>query len=450
MRITRKVFHDLAIWMVLFGLTVGLIFPFFVMLFGVPPDVALSLPFMGSCLAAGAVVGIFNHALSRWIVGSRLKILADGMKHVEHNLQQMTYQQDLSRCTPENCAIQVDSEDEIGESALAFNHLVSALAGSMKTQAPVRSFSEMLSSQLEIERLADHALQLFFQHTPALAGAIYYESDGELHVAASCGLRDPEVVGKGDFISLAMRTGQRQLMVLPEGARVDGVLTDFRPSEVVVVPVVYKSLPLGVVVLATGAHFDENFRQQMELFNQGLGLALNNALVHDRLQRLAALDPLTGVYNRRFGLGRLHEEFGRAVRSQSPLGLLMLDIDHFKSVNDTYGHLVGDRVLKMVCSIARSSLREGDVLLRYGGEEFMVVLPAASLEDIRKAGERIRQAVEDASVTDGDRTIAVTISIGGTAYPNTEVDREDTMIQKADDALYRAKSSGRNRVEVSR
>jgi diguanylate cyclase (GGDEF)-like protein len=435
--------------MVLFGLVVGVVFPFFVMLFGVPGEVALSAPFMASCLAAGALVGVFNHALSKWIVGTRLKVLADGMKHVEHNLELMTYQQDLSQCTPENCALAVDSEDEIGASALAFNHLVSALAGSMRTQAAVRSFSEMLSSHLEIQTLADHALRLLFQHTPAIAGAIYYDADSELKVAASCGLKDPGELVRSDYVSVAMRTGTRQLLTIPEDARIDGLLTAFRPTEVVVVPIVYKHLPLGVVVLGTGGHFDGDFDQRMALFVQGLGLALNNALVHDRLQRLAAVDPLTGVYNRRFGLGRLHEEFGRSVRSQAPLGLLMLDLDHFKAVNDTYGHLVGDRVLKLVCSLTRSCLREGDILLRYGGEEFMVVLPAASSNDIRKAGERIRRSVEDASITDGDRKIAVTVSIGGTACPSGDVDREETMIQKADEALYRAKSSGRNRVEVS-
>jgi len=109
----------------------------------------------------------------------------------------------------------------------------------------------------------------------------------------------------------------------------------------------------------------------------GLAVALNNSLNHQDLQRVAALDPLTGVYNRRFGLQRLTEEFGRSVRSGDPLGVLMLDLDHFKAVNDTYGHLVGDRVLQTVVRAARQILREGDVLLRYGGEEFIIVLPGA-------------------------------------------------------------------------
>jgi len=186
------------------------------------------------------------------------------------------------------------------------------------------------------------------------------------------------------------------------------------------------------------------------LFLQGLGLALNNAMAHDRLQRLAALDPLTGVYNRRFGLVRLHEEFGRAVRANTPVGILMLDIDHFKAVNDTYGHLVGDRLLKSICAIARSSLREGDVLLRYGGEEFLAVLPAASAEDLRLVGERLRRAVEDSALSDGAKTVRVTLSVGGAAYPNQNVESEEVLIRLADEALYRAKDSGRNRVEISR
>ena len=120
---------------------------------------------------------------------------------------------------------------------------------------------------------------------------------------------------------------------------------------------------------------------------------MNNALAHDRLERLAAIDPLTEAYNRRFGLARLHEEYSRAVRAEAPLGILMLDLDHFKAVNDIYGHLVGDRVLRAVARACRRVIREGDVLVRYGGEEFLVLLPGAGVDDVMQIGERIRRAV---------------------------------------------------------
>jgi two-component system, cell cycle response regulator len=188
----------------------------------------------------------------------------------------------------------------------------------------------------------------------------------------------------------------------------------------------------------------------MDLFGRSFGLALNNAIAHDRLQKLAALDPLTGAYNRRFGLGRLHEEFDRAVRMNSPLGVLMMDIDHFKQVNDTYGHLVGDRLLVAIAAIAKRILRDGDVLVRYGGEEFLAVLPAASSEDLRLVGERVRHAVEEASVTDGSQTIRVTMSLGAASHPRQNVTKESELVQLADAALYQAKDSGRNRLIVSR
>ena len=425
-------------------------FPPFVMLLGVPRTTALTPQFFAACLFAGALSGVVNYVISRRVVGARLRILAERMTHVEQSLGSMTPSGDLAACTPEECAIVVDSEDEIGESALAFNRLVEALSASMRTQLAVRSFSEMLTSQLEIESLAEEALRQFFEHAGAAGGLILYESAGELKVAAARGLRDPAAVAESGHVDAAVRSGERQTITIPEDVRLEGVLADFRPAEVCVYPVTYKSVPLGVVVLATASTFTAQQRALTDLFLQGLGLALNNAIAHDRLQNLAALDPLTGIYNRRFGLGRLHEEFGRAVRLTAPLGVLMLDIDHFKAVNDTSGHLVGDRVLKSVSAIVRSSLREGDVLLRYGGEELLAVLPAASTGDVRQMAERLRQAVEDSAVSDGEKTVRVTLSAGGAAYPNQNVEHEDGLIRLADEALYRAKGGGRNRVEIAK
>ena len=449
MRITRKVFHDLAIWQVAFGLCIGLAFPFFVMLLGVSSSDALTPAFFAACLFAGALAGVVNYVIARRVVGSRLKILAERMTHVEQSLGDMTMSGDLAACTPEACSIVVDSEDEIGESAASFNRLVEALSASMKTQLAVRSFSEMLTSQLEIESLAEEALRQFHEHAGAAGGLILYEAAGELKIAAARGLRDPGAVAASGHVDAAVRGGERQVITIPDDVRLEGVVADFRPGEVHVYPVTYKSVPLGVVVLATAKTFSGEQQTLIDLFLQGLGLALNNAIAHDRLQNLAALDPLTGIYNRRFGLGRLHEEFGRAVRMTAPLGVLMLDIDHFKAVNDTYGHLIGDRVLRSVCTIVRSSLREGDVLLRYGGEELLAVMPAASTEDLRQMGERLRRAVEDSSVADGEKTVRVTLSAGGAAYPSQNVEHEEGLVRLADEALYRAKESGRNRVDVA-
>lgn len=449
MRMTRGVFRDLAIWMVGFGLLIGIVFPFFMMWLGVPASDVLTPLFATACLVAGALVAGVNYSLAHWIVGHRLKVLAGHMNHVEQHLRELTDNNDFSSCSPDSCMIPVDSEDEIGESAAAFNRLVESLSISMKTQAGVRSFSDMLTSQLEIEGLADNALQQFFEHTGAAGGLILFEQDGELKVAASRGLRNPKSMVTSDPVMVVVRTGQRLVVPIPEDVLVEGVVVNFRPREVLVFPITHKDVSLGVLVLASSGSFSQDQRQLIDLFLQGLGLALNNAMAHDRLLRLAALDPLTGVYNRRFGSGRLREEFTRAVRNGSFLGILIMDIDHFKQVNDTYGHLVGDRILKSSAAILRSILREGDVLFRYGGEEFVAVLSAASETDLTSMGERMRRAIEDSAILDGDKTVRVTISIGGAAYPNQNVENEDALVSLADQALYRAKETGRNRVIIS-
>ncbi len=450
MRMTRKVFHDLAIWMIGFGLAIGIVFPFFAVMLGVPRENALTTTFFIACLFAGALAGVINYGLAHWVVGLRLRILAEGMRHVEQNLQTLSCDGDLLSCTPEKCSIPVDSEDEIGESAGAFNRLVETLASLMRTQAAVRSFSEMLTSQLEVESLTANALRQFLEHTGAAGGLILCQCEGEMKLGAASGLREPESIATSEFVQTAMRTLEAQSITIPENVKIEGVMTDFRPQEVLVLPIIYKRVPLGVLVLASGSAFNADHRARIELFLHGLGLAMNNALAHDRLQRLAALDPLTCIYNRRFGLGRLHEEYERAVRMNSPLGVLMLDLDHFKDVNDTYGHLVGDKVLKSVSGIARGQLREGDVLLRYGGEEFLAILPGASAQDLLIVGERTRKAVEDSALSAGANTVRVTVSIGGVAFPNQNVEGEEGLIHLADAALYRAKASGRNQVDIAR
>jgi diguanylate cyclase (GGDEF)-like protein len=444
------VFRDLAIWMLSLGLIIGLAFPFFVIVLGVPRETALTPAFFAACLAAGAIAGAFNFGLARWIVGGRLRGLARSMSRVEERLEALPSARSASDCLSGDCLIPVDSEDEIGEAARAFNSLVEALSVATQTQLAARSFAEMLASDLAIEGLARNALTQLLEHTGASAGAIAYERDGELLIAAAQGIHDPAAVLSSEHVRKALLEGATYLTEVPPDVQVDAVLVAFRPREMAVLPVRHKGVPLGALVLATGATFDDAHRARLELSLHGLGLALNNALAHERMQTLAAIDPLTGAYNRRFGLQRLREEFGRAVRAGTPLGLLMLDIDHFKAVNDTYSHLVGDRVLRSMSGVIRAALREGDILLRYGGEEFLAVLPAASSDDLPKLAERIRRMAAAAEVKEGDIPVRVTVSVGGAAYPNQAVEHEEALIQLADKALYRAKELGRDRVEIAR
>jgi two-component system cell cycle response regulator len=126
----------------------------------------------------------------------------------------------------------------------------------------------------------------------------------------------------------------------------------------------------------------------------------------------------------------------------------MFDIDHFKRVNDTYGHLVGDRVIKQIAQIVRSVAREGDVSMRYGGEEFLMVLPGASVDDAAKVAERLRRAVEASHIVAGAKSIGVTVSVGVVSFPGCPASDETDCVRMADEALYAAKAGGRNRVIV--
>ena len=165
------------------------------------------------------------------------------------------------------------------------------------------------------------------------------------------------------------------------------------------------------------------------------------------LQELAVRDSLTGLYNRRYLDETLEREVSRARREGIPLSLVMLDIDHFKRVNDTYGHQVGDQALKMLASILLANIRAEDVACRYGGEEFLILLPNMPLGAAIQRAEVWRSAVEELSVTMGDFNITFTISLGVAAYPEHGKTPDD-LTRCADQALYRAKHEGRNQVAV--
>ncbi len=168
---------------------------------------------------------------------------------------------------------------------------------------------------------------------------------------------------------------------------------------------------------------------------------------YERSLSMALIDSLTGLYNRRYLETYLKGLMDNAVERRKPLALLMLDIDHFKIVNDTHGHLVGDKVLQAVAEALTNSLRSVDMIARIGGEEFVVVMPDTSEEFAEAVAERLRRRVADTHVScDGvDEPVTVNISIGLTMRTGEDKSVEDLM-KRADKALYGAKNTGRNRV----
>lgn len=168
----------------------------------------------------------------------------------------------------------------------------------------------------------------------------------------------------------------------------------------------------------------------------------------DQLERLAMIDFLTDTYNHRYFSARLEEEFNRAIRYNLSLSAILLDIDDFKWVNDTYGHRRGDKVLREVASVIKGTIRKTDFLARYGGEEFVILLPQTDLGGAYQEGERIRQAVRSHSYGETNQTKRITLSLGVATYPSRKVTTTDDLIRSADAALYQAKRLGKDRIEA--
>lgn len=185
-------------------------------------------------------------------------------------------------------------------------------------------------------------------------------------------------------------------------------------------------------------------------------LQMKNAAMEEANSKLALLanqDGLTGIPNRRYFFERFEVEFQRALRHKAPLSVAMMDIDHFKSFNDTYGHPAGDEALRVVAGIIQEGIRTYDMAGRYGGEEMIAFLPETDCKNALLVGERLRQAVEDGRITlpgrETDTPVNVTISIGIACWPDVKVETIDDLIQAADGALYLAKEQGRNRCVVA-
>jgi diguanylate cyclase (GGDEF)-like protein len=184
----------------------------------------------------------------------------------------------------------------------------------------------------------------------------------------------------------------------------------------------------------------------------GQGAAsIENVMLHERAEHQAATDALTGLANRRQFEERLLAEVDRTRRFPAPLGLMMLDIDHFKQVNDRFGHQAGDDVLRAVAGAVSDCARDVDVAARYGGEEMAVLLPGADVAGALAAAERVRKAVEalDTGILDAEgEPVRVTVSLGVASLGEGPTDGDD-LVAQADAALYRAKHAGRNRSEAA-
>ena len=180
-----------------------------------------------------------------------------------------------------------------------------------------------------------------------------------------------------------------------------------------------------------------------------IGLALSNLMLRTDLRQLSIRDPLTGLFNRRYMEETLELEISRAERKEHAIGVIMLDIDHFKTFNDRFGHAAGDELLQSLGQLIRANLRAGDVACRYGGEEFVLIMPEASEEAAQRRAEELRVRAHEMEVRHLDTVLGpVSLSLGVGLYPDHGRTR-DAILAAADAALYKAKQAGRDRVVIA-
>lgn len=230
-----------------------------------------------------------------------------------------------------------------------------------------------------------------------------------------------------------------------------------KPESVAVLPLIRHNKFIGSLNLASldVARFIEGIGTNLiTRLSSILAVCLENAVNNEKLKLLGLTDALTGIHNRRYFMQRLQEEVVRGLRQELPVSCLFIDIDHFKSFNDLYGHSVGDQVLRYVANIIKKQMRLSDVLARYGGEEFAVLLTNTDTKLAQEIAERIRFAIADAilHVDSLDDDLNVSVSIGCTTMTQVESQNitslGENLLNSADQALYIAKDSGRNCVKV--
>ena len=331
-----------------------------------------------------------------------------------------------------------------------------------KELSALRLIISEINSTLDLDRVLDLIIQKAIQVVEAERGSLmlFDHKTEELYVKSSIGLSKKTVsavrIKPGEGIAGWVFKEAKPLLI-KEGAKdirfkkFDEIKEELK--SIISVPLKIRDQVIGVINVDNkrkGDFFNKDDLLLLSTFANQAAIAIQNARLHQQMKNLAITDGLTGLYNFRYLKGRLEEEVKRAQRYKRPLALIMADIDCFKKYNDTFGHLEGNRVLKSLAHILKVNVREIDIVGRYGGEEFIIILPEANQEEAREIAERIRLKVEKYKfVNNKDQSDEkkITLSLGVTSCFQEDISPQN-LIYKVDQALYQAKGKGRNRVEV--
>ncbi|CAG0988434.1 hypothetical protein ANRL2_02999, partial [Anaerolineae bacterium] len=335
-----------------------------------------------------------------------------------------------------NLEIELDirTKDEFESIGRGFNLMVDSIRVREARLDRFNQLSEILIQYNDPDQLVEKALAKIIELTGSQLGVIYTydESSGMLRPAATSGTGEGEVrkLAKGEGLAGSC-ISERKTMLLQDLAgsemNLEAGLLKVRPAGMVWFPMCYKDKPRGVLLLGSIKPYDHDEIAHIEHLVAQLSIALDNAMAHREIEKLSITDPLTGVYNRRRFVEVVDDEFRSAMRYKYNLGVIMLDVDDFKSINDTYGHHYGDVVLTELSRLIKDRTRTTDVWARYGGEEFVGLATHSSPEGMFILAEKLRKSVEDHEFP-GLQGRKVTISVGVSCYPSEGIrDIEDLM-----------------------
>jgi diguanylate cyclase (GGDEF)-like protein len=357
-------------------------------------------------------------------------------------------------------------EGDAGRLGDAFNRMTTELRRNMTALEQSREdlrdslerIGDTLMSTHDLEGLLQVVLETAVVTLRSKAGVVLYGAPDQLRLVAEHGLHEAgliaptaispgagvlgRVVASGESVRGRISSGPSDLIP---------IATEPRDGDILATPLRSMGAVIGVLALydrQDGRPFDATDDDALRTLSGQAGTAIDNVQLHQEAQRLSTTDALTGLWNFRYLSMSLAREIERSTRFDRPLAVLMLDLDHFKQVNDTHGHARGDSVLRELAHRVQEQIREVDTFARYGGEEFVVVLPETTVEGAAQLAERICEAVRrEPFLADGEVPLNITVSVGGAAFPEHGASAA-TLMRAADKALYLAKGEGRDRWHV--
>jgi two-component system cell cycle response regulator len=363
--------------------------------------------------------------------------------------------------------IEVTSKDEVGKLASAFNVMTDELRGYVgqleasrdELQSGLARLGDTLSSTHDLDRILHVVLESAMASTRASAGMVLLltPSRDALVLAASKGMDDAPLdlrIEVGDGISgrVALSGDSVVGIIGDEPGHLRAGSGEPLSTSVIAVPLKSSGTVIGVLDLfgsALPGGFDDNDLATIRTFASQATVAVDNVLLHEEAQRLSITDGLTGLWNYRYFTMTIAKEIERAARFARPLGLLLLDLDHFKGVNDSFGHQRGDAVLVELAARIRGEVRDVDTVARYGGEEIVIILPETDADGIAQLAERICVVIRRKPFGEpGVPPVHLTVSAGGAVFPHHGL-QASTLLARADQALYAAKNNGRNTWRIS-